>query len=73
MCTICHTNVESRGRELKPFPPLRSFNMTFNHAKHRKSTARPVIGRSTGGCVVNAGGDAGSYNLLSLSRAASES
>ena len=35
MCTICHTNVESRGRELKPFPSLRSFNMTFNHAKHR--------------------------------------
>jgi len=35
ICTICHTNVESRGRELKPFPKLRSFNMTFNHAKHR--------------------------------------
>lgn len=35
ICTICHSNVESKGRELKPFPSLSSFNMTFNHAKHR--------------------------------------
>jgi len=32
ICTICHTNVESGA--LKPFPPLKSFNMKFNHALH---------------------------------------
>jgi c(7)-type cytochrome triheme protein len=35
ICTICHTDVESRSHELKPFPSLKSFNMTFAHARHR--------------------------------------
>ena len=35
ICTICHTNVEGQGRKTKPFPSLKSFNMTFAHAKHR--------------------------------------
>ena len=35
ICTICHTNVEARSHELKPFPSLKSFNMSFAHAKHR--------------------------------------
>gem|GEM_PF-960053 len=35
ICTICHTNVESRSHEIKPFPSLKSFNMTFAHARHR--------------------------------------
>jgi c(7)-type cytochrome triheme protein len=35
ICTICHTSVETRGREVKPFPSLKSFNMTFAHARHR--------------------------------------
>jgi len=29
MCTICHTDTG-----MKRFPPLRSFGMTFNHARH---------------------------------------
>lgn len=35
MCTICHTTVEGQGRKTKPFPSLKSFNMTFAHARHR--------------------------------------
>jgi len=35
ICTICHTNVESKPHDLKPFPTLKSFNMTFAHGKHR--------------------------------------
>lgn len=35
ICTICHTNVESKSHELRPFPTLKSFNMTFAHSKHR--------------------------------------
>lgn len=32
ICTICHTDVQS-GR-VKAFPPLRSFDARFDHAKH---------------------------------------
>jgi predicted CXXCH cytochrome family protein len=32
ICTICHTDVGSGA--LKPFPRLKSFRMTFNHARH---------------------------------------
>jgi c(7)-type cytochrome triheme protein len=32
ICTICHTNVQTGT--LKPFPPLRSFRIKFDHARH---------------------------------------
>jgi c(7)-type cytochrome triheme protein len=32
VCVICHTNAQSGA--LKAFPPLRSFNMRFDHARH---------------------------------------
>ena len=32
VCTICHTDVQSGA--LKPFPPLTSFGMRFDHARH---------------------------------------
>lgn len=32
ICTICHTDVQSG--KVKPFPPLRSFDARFDHAKH---------------------------------------
>ena len=35
ICTICHTNSEKGS--IKRFPPLRSFNVRFNHAKHLRS------------------------------------
>jgi c(7)-type cytochrome triheme protein len=35
ICTICHTKVESGGHEVRPFPSLKSFSMTFAHARHR--------------------------------------
>jgi c(7)-type cytochrome triheme protein len=33
MCTICHT--DSQSGKLKSFPRLSSFNMKFDHARHR--------------------------------------
>lgn len=33
ICVICHT-----ATSVKPFPPLRSFNVTFDHAKHLGQT-----------------------------------
>ena len=36
MCTICHTNPQSGA--MKRFPPIRSFNIKFNHARHLKQT-----------------------------------
>ncbi len=33
MCTICHTPTD-----VKPFPPLRSFNMVFDHGRHLRLT-----------------------------------
>jgi len=35
ICAICHTNVESKPHDLRPFPALKSFDMTFAHARHR--------------------------------------
>jgi len=35
ICTICHTNIESGNHQVKSFPSLKSFNMTFAHARHR--------------------------------------
>lgn len=32
ICTICHTDVQSGA--VKPFPPLRSFSVKFDHARH---------------------------------------
>src|SRR5688572_18204464 len=32
MCAICHTDAQSG--KMKSFPPLRSFNVRFDHAKH---------------------------------------
>ncbi|MBD0325329.1 MAG: hypothetical protein ICV68_02805 [Pyrinomonadaceae bacterium] len=32
ICTICHTNVQTGA--VKTFPPLRSFNVVFDHARH---------------------------------------
>jgi predicted CXXCH cytochrome family protein len=32
ICTICHTDVQKGA--LKPFPPLRSFRVKFDHARH---------------------------------------
>ena len=33
MCTICHTTTS-----VKPFPALRSFNITFDHGRHMQQT-----------------------------------
>ena len=48
MCTICHTNVEARSHEVKPFPSLKSFNLTFAHSQHRNvacSTCHKPVNR----------------------------
>jgi len=38
ICTICHTSPPSPA--LKGFPPLRTFNVRFDHATHTRGTAR---------------------------------
>lgn len=35
ICTICHTDVQSG--KVKSFPPLRSFDARFDHAKHART------------------------------------
>jgi c(7)-type cytochrome triheme protein len=42
ICTVCHANPQSAA--VKPFPRLRSFNMTFDHAKHLRGGARSASG-----------------------------
>ena len=37
MCLICHTDAQSG--KVKAFPPLRSFNVKFDHAKHSATGA----------------------------------
>lgn len=36
ICTICHTDAETGS--VKNFPPLRSFNVRFDHAQHLRNT-----------------------------------
>src|ERR1041384_6104753 len=36
ICTICHTDAQSG--KVKAFPPLRSFDARFDHAKHRDAS-----------------------------------
>jgi c(7)-type cytochrome triheme protein len=40
ICTVCHVSAQSAA--VKRFPRLRSFNMTFDHAKHSRGGARPA-------------------------------
>lgn len=35
LCTICHTSVEPGRVAVKPFPPLKSFDVEFAHLRHR--------------------------------------
>jgi c(7)-type cytochrome triheme protein len=46
ICTVCHASPQSAAiaAAVKPFPRLRSFNMTFDHAKHSRGGARPASG-----------------------------
>ena len=46
MCSICHTNLETRNPPVKAFPRLRSFNVKFDHAQHTTGA-----GSSEKGCA----------------------
>lgn len=37
ICSICHTNAATGA--VKRFPPLRSFNIRFDHGRHRRQTS----------------------------------
>jgi c(7)-type cytochrome triheme protein len=37
ICSICHANVQAGT--MRPFPPLRSFNVKFDHARHATAGA----------------------------------
>ena len=47
ICTVCHTNVQAG--KLKSFPPLRSFNMRFSHARHSNVSCNTCHSRMRGG------------------------
>lgn len=52
ICTICHSNVETGA--IKAFPPLRSFNAKFDHAKHVRQTGCATCHRPMrGGAVLS--------------------
>lgn len=44
MCSICHTNLDSRDPPVKNFPRLASFNAKFDHAQHTTGGGRPEQG-----------------------------
>ncbi len=59
ICTICHTDPEKGA--MKRFPPLRSFNVRFDHGKHLGKTSCATCHRPTRGGVaksIPAGGNA---------------
>lgn len=45
ICTICHA--DPRSGVVRPFPPLRSFDVVFDHATHTRGAARPREGCAT--------------------------
>lgn len=47
ICTICHTDVQSG--KVKAFPPLRSFDARFDHAKHTDAACASCHRRNRGG------------------------
>jgi hypothetical protein len=51
ICTICHTDVQSG--KVKAFPPLRSFDVRFDHAKHTNAGCATCHGRSRGGVALS--------------------
>ncbi|HYE16765.1 MAG TPA: cytochrome c3 family protein [Pyrinomonadaceae bacterium] len=46
-CATCHTDMGQARPPLKAFPPLRSFNARFDHAKHTGGAGRPEAGCSS--------------------------
>lgn len=46
MCTICHTDTATG--DVKRFPPLRSFNIKFDHARHMSQTGCATCHSPTG-------------------------
>jgi hypothetical protein len=47
ICTICHTDAQSG--KVKAFPPLRSFDVQFDHAKHSDAACGSCHRKSRGG------------------------
>lgn len=66
ICAICHTDARSGG--VKSFPPLRSFNVRFDHARHTSGAARPRAGcvachqPSRGGVALSIPSGPGAHN-----------
>jgi c(7)-type cytochrome triheme protein len=61
ICTNCHTNNQSGA--LKAFPPLRSFDMRFSHARHSGSGCNPCHSRSRGGVALSIPARASAHNV----------
>jgi len=51
ICAICHTDAQSG--KVKPFPPLRSFDARFDHAKHAGAACSTCHRSSRGGVALS--------------------
>jgi c(7)-type cytochrome triheme protein len=51
ICAICHTDVQSG--KVKAFPPLRSFDVRFDHAKHTSSGCATCHRQNRGGIALS--------------------
>jgi len=61
ICTICHTSVESGSTQIKPFPSLKSFNMTFAHARHRNVACATCHKPASNGVALSMPSGAGAH------------
>lgn len=61
ICTICHTNVQSGA--LKAFPPLRSFDMRFSHARHSNITCNACHSRNRSGVALSIPARTAAHNV----------
>lgn len=51
ICTICHTDVQNG--KVKAFPPLRSFDVRFDHAKHTTAGCNTCHRQNRGGVALS--------------------
>jgi c(7)-type cytochrome triheme protein len=53
LCTICHTKTEPGNVQVKPFPALKSFNVRFDHARHRAASCDTCHRPARGGAALS--------------------
>ena len=53
ICTICHTDTQSAKPKIKPLPALKSFTVSFEHAKHMSARCATCHKPSRGGVALS--------------------